>query len=346
VNSVALPRRRVAALQRVVGTWYRRVRRDHPWRRTRDPYRVWVSEVMLQQTRIAAVLPAYERFLRAFPTIADLAAADDDAVLSLWSGLGYYTRARSLHAAARSLVESGRDEFPRDIVAARRLPGVGPYTAAAVLSIAYGQPHAAVDGNIVRVLSRIECFAGRGHSAYAPLAQALLDPAAPGDWNQALMELGQSICLPRAPRCPQCPVRTLCRARRDDRVDSFPTARARPVREQVEVDMTIARDDAGRVVLERGVFPYLPHLWLPLLGALRGARELATIRHAIVHRDFRIRIHHKQATAEQLRRLVVAASDGERRSFDATGIQGIGRSSLLSKALRLAAASPRSCEEA
>lgn len=306
-------------------------------------YRIWVSEVMLQQTRIAVVLPAYERFIRTFPTLATLAAAETDAVLAAWSGLGYYTRARALHAAARALVAEGHDRFPREMAAARRLPGVGPYTAAAVLSIAYGQPYAAVDGNIARVLARLECMAAEGPRSYATLAQSLLDDTAPGDWNQALMELGQSICLPRTPHCTRCPVRELCCARRRDQIARFPAVRPRRAREQVAVEMTIVRDPAGQVVLERGAFRYLPHLWLPILGMLPGASRLAPIKHAIVHRDFRIQLYLRQVPTAQLRRLAAAETAGERRRFDAQDLQRIGRSSLLSKALHIAVESTSSC---
>ena len=148
-----MPRGRTV-LQRRLLAWFDRHRRDHPWRRSRDPYRVWVAEVMLQQTRIAVVQEAYPRFVRRFPTIARLAVASEDEVLAAWSGLGYYSRARALRRAAREL-HAGRRGFPRSYAAARELPGVGDYTAAAVLSIAYGEPHAAVDGNVIRVLSRL-----------------------------------------------------------------------------------------------------------------------------------------------------------------------------------------------
>jgi A/G-specific adenine glycosylase len=183
--------REPAGIRRALLRWYDANRRALPWRRDRNSYRVWVAEVMLQQTRIEVVIPAYRRFLLAFPTLAKLAAASEDEVLSLWSGLGYYSRARALHRAARLLVDSGACRFPRDYEAARKLPGVGPYTAAAVLSIAHGLPHAAVDGNVVRVLSRLACLLrpdskGEPHAALAdrraprPVPPGRLEPGGNG----------------------------------------------------------------------------------------------------------------------------------------------------------------------
>ncbi|MHC4163818.1 MAG: HhH-GPD family protein, partial [Planctomycetota bacterium] len=177
-----------ATSRRKLLAWYRRRRRDLPWRRTRDPYAIWVSEIMLQQTRVAAVVPYYERFLRRFPDVGTLARARIDTVLAFWSGLGYYRRARSLHAAARIVRREG---WPCTAADWRRLPGVGPYTAAAVASIAFGEPVAAVDGNVTRVLSRLHALDKRG--PVTDLAQAWLIPCAAGDFNQAVMELGATL---------------------------------------------------------------------------------------------------------------------------------------------------------
>lgn len=170
--------------------WYEGARRDLPWRRTRDPYRIWISEIMLQQTRVAAVVPYYEKFLREFPNAAALARADQDRVLALWSGLGYYSRARNLHSAARQIAAGG--EFPREYESIRALPGVGDYTAAAISSIAFGSPHTAIDGNVRRVVARLA-----GQDEIGDLPHQLLDRRDPGRWNQAMMELGATLCLPR-----------------------------------------------------------------------------------------------------------------------------------------------------
>lgn len=327
-----------AGVRRALLRWYDRNRRDLPWRDAADPYRVWLSEVMLQQTRIAVVVPAYRRFVAAFPTLESLAAAGEDDVLAQWSGLGYYSRARALHRAARELVGRGGG-FPSDYTAARRLPGVGAYTAAAVLSIAYGKPHAAVDGNVVRVLSRLFRLGlpdGRGEP-HATVAASLLDRRRPGDWNQAVMELGETVCTPIHPDCPACPLAFFCMAKRDGAVDRHPPARPRRAVEQVETTLLVVRNFRGEVALERGAFEYLPRMWLPILAdqvGNRSADTVAEIRHAITHRSFRIRVFTREVDAAAFARLLRQAPPGaERRSFSEDELARIGRSSLLQKAL-------------
>lgn len=335
-------RHNAVGLRRALLRWYDANRRALPWRRDRNSYRVWVAEVMLQQTRIEVVVPAYRRFLRAFPTLKKLTSASEDQVLSLWSGLGYYSRARDLHRAARLLLSSGAHAFPRDYEAARRLPGVGPYTAAAVLSIAHDLPYVAVDGNVVRVLSRLACLQ-RPDSNGGPhrsLAEQLLDRKRPGDWNQALMELGETLCLPKAPHCGECPVRRHCRAFSENRVDRHPPPKPRRAQEKIELTMTIVRDRAGRLLLERGRFPYLPHMWLPPIevgAGANGAKPIAELRHAILHRDFRVKVFTRTLTASDTKNRPRAQQE-ERRLFDAGELEQIGRSSLLTKALKLFAA--------
>jgi A/G-specific adenine glycosylase len=235
-------------------SWYRRERRPLPWRGTKNPYAVFVSEIMLQQTTVRAVLPYYGRFMRRFPGWKELASAREDEVLALWSGLGYYARARNLRLAARRIVAENDGQFPRDLSAAMSLPGVGEYTAGAVLSIAYGLPHPAVDGNARRVLARILALRGdvsrsAAIACISGFARSLLDapslgrreesprpsgklrrrhPVHPGELNQALMELGALVCLPAAPRCEICPLRRLCLARRAGMAGPWPAARRRP----------------------------------------------------------------------------------------------------------------------
>lgn len=339
----------VASLRKALLTWYDTQRRDWPWRRSRDPYRIWVAEVMLQQTRIAVVAPAYRRFVREFPTIRRLAHADEEAVLAAWSGLGYYTRARALYRAAQVLDERPNRSFPRDYAEALALPGVGTYTAAAVLSIAYGLPYAAVDGNVIRVLSRLARLepGPSGNQAHRALAERILDRARPGDWNQALMELGQTICLPATPRCDACPVRHPCQARYHDDVTAHPAPRQRPPTERVRVGMLLLRDRSGNLLLERGAFPFLPHLWLPptrvLDSASRGAslprsrgRLVGTFRHAIMHRELSVDVYARVSSRAEIRREAgrPVGPGVERRLFDEAALSGIGRSSLLTKALR------------
>ncbi len=197
--------------------WYHRNARDLPWRGIDDPYGTWLSEIMLQQTRVDAVIEHYRRFLQRYPTLLTLALAPEEDVLALWSGLGYYRRARMLHRAARFLVAEHGGSLPRTAAELRTLPGIGAYTSAAIASIAFGEPVAVVDGNVERVLLRVagkEEQAGATANAFvASFAQALLDTSSPGDSNQAMMELGATVCLPRSPLCLQCPVFDWCRTR-------------------------------------------------------------------------------------------------------------------------------------
>ncbi|HEX5757593.1 MAG TPA: A/G-specific adenine glycosylase, partial [Thermoanaerobaculia bacterium] len=233
--------------------WYDRVRRDLPWRRTRDPYRVWISEVMLQQTRVEVVLPYYDRFLAEFPTVEALAAAPEAEVLAAWSGLGYYRRARQLHAAARRVVERGG--FPDTPGGWRELPGVGDYTAAAVGSIVYGLPLPVLDGNVERLMARYLALAADPKSAAArrqlrAAAAALVDPERPGDSNQALMEVGATVCTPRRPRCPDCPLLPGCRAAAEGRPERYPPRRARRAREGRRLVVAVV-EWRGQVLLVR-----------------------------------------------------------------------------------------------
>ena len=212
-------------ISRPLIAWYERVHRDLPWRRTSDPYRVWVSEIMLQQTRAQAVVPYFERFLDRFPTVDALAAAHEEDALALWSGLGYYSRARNLVRAARTIHAAGA--FPDDRAGLRALPGVGDYTAAAIASIAFGRPHAVLDGNVLRVVARVENDAAEIGSArtrerFRAIAQAWLDPLRPGAFNQALMELGATVCLPKNPRCSACPLSRAAPPGRQARPRAFP----------------------------------------------------------------------------------------------------------------------------
>ncbi|MEK6712179.1 MAG: A/G-specific adenine glycosylase [Nitrospinota bacterium] len=217
-------RRRVR--ERLLG-WYGREKRGLPWRKEREPYRIWVSEAMLQQTRAGTVAPRYARFLQRFPTLQTLAGAPLEAVLAEWQGLGYYGRARSLHRAAREAAGRFGGELPPSLAALRSLPGFGPYMAGAVGSIAFGLRAPAVDGNVLRVLARLLDLAQpvdkpAGRAAIEEEAQALLPPSRPGDFNQALMDLGALICLPRRPRCGACPLEGLCAARQAGTVSKRP----------------------------------------------------------------------------------------------------------------------------
>ena len=215
-----LPARRRRSLQTNLLKWFKRYQRDVPWRRTRDPYRIWLSEVMLQQTQTAKVVPYYVNFLKRFPMIDTLAKAPISQVLKKWEGLGYYARARNLHRAARFLVQNNNGRLPRDYEKLLEIPGIGPYTAAAVGSIAFNLPYAVVDGNVERVLSRLFHLKSspkqkEGKRIVAELAQELLPDNQARWWNQAVMELGALICTPRRPRCDECPVEKFCLAKQN-----------------------------------------------------------------------------------------------------------------------------------
>jgi A/G-specific adenine glycosylase len=235
--------RELTTFRRQLLDWFRQFQRDLPWRRTKNPYRIWISEIMLQQTRVAAVIPYYERFLARFPDVRALAEAPEEDVLRLWSGLGYYSRARNLQKAAQQIVARHGGEFPREETAVLALPGIGSYTAAAILSIAFGAKRAVLDGNVARVLARLGAMRGnvresRRWKRLQETASRFLDSKSPGDWNQAMMELGAVVCTPRAPQCLLCPVAKFCRARQIGDPESFPEKRKK--REAVQIVLAAA----------------------------------------------------------------------------------------------------------
>ena len=232
--------------------WYDQNRRDLPWRGAQDPYRIWLSEIMLQQTQTETVKGYYARFLERFPTVQALAAADEDAVLKLWEGLGYYSRARNLHAAAKKVSYEYGGSFPADAAGLRRLPGVGPYAANAIASIAYGEPVPALDGNQARVLSRVLAWEEEIKTPFDLLAPAteMMDKARPGDYNQALMDLGATICVPKSPRCGDCPVADHCQAYREDAAMDFPLKPAPVAKKEQDWTILLVTVD-GRLLTRR-----------------------------------------------------------------------------------------------
>jgi A/G-specific adenine glycosylase len=242
---------------RLLLAWYRGNARDLPWRRTGDPYRIWVSEIMLQQTRVEAAVPYYERFLARFPDVTALAQASERDVLERWAGLGYYRRARQLHEAAKQIVERHAGVFPREYGAIRELPGVGDYTAAAIAGIAFGLPHAALDGNVLRVMTRLgndgrDIGQARTRKAMQAKAQCWIESLPAGDYadfNQATIELGATVCTPRSPRCLLCPLSAHCQARREGTQASLPY---KSVRQRVEkLQMAVAIVERRRRLLMR-----------------------------------------------------------------------------------------------
>jgi A/G-specific adenine glycosylase len=242
-------------LARKLTRWFDQQGRDLPWRRRRDPYAIWISEIMLQQTQVKTVIPYYGRWMRALPRVEDLARARPERVLKLWEGLGYYRRARHAQAAARIIVKQHGGRFPARLEDLLALPGVGPYTAGAVCSIAFNQPTPILDGNVRRVLSRLLGVRGDPHAVNARLwraAEQLVSAGGsqPARLNQGLMELGALICLPRQPKCPDCPVRWDCWARRENRVGEFPApARREPVTHRRFIALVARR--GGRFLVRR-----------------------------------------------------------------------------------------------
>ena len=315
-HDLALFRRRLFA-------WYRRHARDLPWRRTRDPYPIWVSEIMLQQTQVETVKPYYARFLKRFPTVAHLAAADEQQVLHLWEGLGYYRRARQLHAAARVVVEKYKGRFPTDPLAVRDLPGIGRYTAGAILSIAEDQRLPILEANTTRLFARLLALQQAPTQAAAQrllweTAEQVLPRKRCGEFNQALMELGSKICTPQTPQCDACPLAEFCEANRRGIADTLPVRRQRLKFEKVD-EVAVVIPARGRVLLRQcqegerwaGLwdFPRFAVSWKPgprcqsnienRVAEMTGLRvalgeRLTTIKHGVTR--FRITLHCYQAT--------------------------------------------------
>ncbi len=300
-----------ADLTRRLARWYRRARRSLPWRSTRDPYAIWLSEIMAQQTTLDVVVPRWERFRARFPTVEALARAKECDVLAEWSGLGYYARARNLHRAARAVAAAGA--FPRTLEGWRALPGVGAYTAAAVASIAYGIPEPVVDGNVVRVLCRLKALkldpkTSATLARVRAVARPLVPARNPGDFNQALMEIGALVCTPRAPRCGACPLRSSCRAAAGGTPEAFPRAAARVSPRTIHLvgaivergkKILLVEDQemvAGhlvppmlRVRAGDGSANSLRRWWKRLAGRDVSAIEpVAVLRHSVLERRYRI----------------------------------------------------------
>jgi A/G-specific adenine glycosylase len=284
-RSARMEARDVAGLRRALLAWYEKSRRDLPWRKTRDPYRVWVSEIMLQQTRVAVVIPRYKKFLHRFQSVEKLASARVTSVLAEWSGLGYYRRARNLHAAAKIVARAGK--FPKDAEGWRELPGIGRYTAAAIASIAFDEPVAGLDGNVERVLRRLAGQTQTSAQAWGA-AQSLLDHDRPGDFNQAMMELGATICVPGEPLCAECPIRKFCRTRGRGK-GTGPNA---PQLKR-QIAFVLATDDGCvRLVRRPKHVSLMPGMWeLPSCEAIGNTDEvLFSVKHAITVTDFNVRV--------------------------------------------------------
>ena len=284
----------VQDFRRLLLAWYDASARELPWRKDKDPYRVWVSEIMLQQTRVAAVIEHYQEFLRRFPTVKKLASAREASVLAAWSGLGYYRRARMLHAAAKLVARERKGKFPKTSAEWRDLPGIGRYTAAAISSIAFGETAAVVDGNVERVLQRILAIRLAGEAFWRE-AEALLDSLRPGDFNQAMMELGATVCTPRSPVCLTCPVVQLCATRGEGQFGGTVTRQARK-----EIDLALHRRNGEVLLVQRprndrlmaGMWE-LPHVSSNARSRSRRPSEASpifSVRHTITVTDYTVRV--------------------------------------------------------
>jgi len=327
--------------------WYHRERRDLPWRRTLDPYRILVSEIMLQQTRVEVVRPYYERFVARFPSLEELAAAPLPEVLACWAGLGYYRRARFLHAAACFLLAEGSVP-PGTARELAKLPGLGSYTAAAVASIAFGEAVPAIDGNVERVLARRlgrpEARSAESRRRIREAAVELLDPRRPGESNQALMELGATVCVPRNPRCAACPLRPGCLAADSDQPERFPAPRPRRKPERRLLLVAVAEREGRTLLVRRSAdSALLAGIWeLPwvegqsegagqaLAGKYGGSWQVAAaeavVRHGVTFRQLEVTV---------CRATVVREPQGEDSGwFDADQRARLPRSALLAKVLR------------
>jgi A/G-specific adenine glycosylase len=280
--------------------WYHRNKRDLPWRHTSDPYAIWVSEIMLQQTRVAVVIERYTAFLQRFPTVHSLAAADEQDVLALWSGLGYYRRARMLHKAAKEIVASHAGIMPTTAAELRTLPGIGSYTAAAIASIAHNEAVAVVDGNVERVLSRIHAWHSHDTASEAAVrckveafAQTLIHPRHPADFNQAIMELGATLCTPRNPQCLVCPWAAQCRTLGEHRTPKRPPMTTR----EIACALVTRETSNGTEILltqRPTTNTVMPGLWeLPVLEPAHtpATPPRLTVRHAIMQVNYTVHVH-------------------------------------------------------
>ncbi len=283
-----MPRKADTEIPRLLLEWYRTNKRDLPWRRWKDPYRIWVAEIMLQQTRVDTVIPYYERFLMKFPDVGSLARARVDDVLKAWESLGYYSRARHLHEAARVVVSQFGGKIPPEMEDLRKLPGVGAYTAGAILSIAFGKRFAAVDGNVIRVIARLFAIedpvdGSKAKTRIGQIAEGLVPASEPGHYNQALMDLGSGICTPRRPACRACPLADVCKARKKGIQESIPVKKKAAAVPHREAAVAVMRNDRGEILLvKRPGRGLLGGLWrFPGAVLKGGAAPAAGLRRSL-----------------------------------------------------------------
>jgi A/G-specific adenine glycosylase len=268
--------------------WFRKTHRPLPWRETYDPYHVWVSEVMLQQTQVDTVLPYYERFLARFPTVETLARSSETEVLGLWSGLGYYSRARNFRVAAQQVIDEHGGTLPRSHTALLALPGIGRYMAGAIMSIAFNEPYPIVDGNVRRVLSRVNGWKQVKEERIWEAADAVAHSGEPRIVNQAMMELGAVLCTPKAPQCPVCPWGKTCKAFRTGQQAEFPAPKKRPKTIRVDLHAVIDRNQRGILMREADGLWEFPSFPEPPAGSLE---QIGSTRHSITHHRVHVQVY-------------------------------------------------------
>jgi A/G-specific adenine glycosylase len=355
-DALALPPAQVAYLQETLLAWYEACRRDLPWRRTRDPYAIWVSEIMLQQTRVETVIPYYERFLSRFPTALALAEAPPDEVLAAWSGLGYYRRARLLLEGARVVAAKG-GTVPGDREGLLGVPGIGRYTAGAIASIAFGQAVGLVDGNVARVLARLfaidEDMRKRGMRTAEVIADGLVAKRDPGAWNQALMELGATVCTPRSPSCDKCPLASRCRALAQGRVAELPvlSEKKAPLARRVQAIVATRTDDRAILLARRRPDLLFGGMWEPpsIEGAPKMRAQLTAwlpvgkliragaVEHVLSHRKLTIDVLRTELTgAPRASDIPETAGYDAIRVVPEAALDTLGISTLTRKILSLA----------
>ncbi len=341
------PNRRFRSIAASLEAWFAAEQRDLPWRRAYDPYHVWIAEVMGQQTRMEVVVPYFERFVARFPDLTALAGAAEADVLALWSGLGYYRRARMLHAGARAIAAAG-GAIPRRPEELLKIPGIGRYTAGAIASIAFDDPSPVVDGNVARVASRIELLsdplgsAALAHAEWGWAESLVRSARSPRALNQALMELGARVCRPRNPLCTGCPARRSCRARAAGEADRYPRRPSRPETSRLEVRLFVVDDGAGRILLQRGAAEgmfggmfNLPHGCGRILGRddsnrFDAVEKLGSFSHAITQK--RISFEVWRAVARDR----IAENAGETLWIAPSDLESVPHPSYVKKAIRFA----------
>ena len=347
--------------------WFKKSARDLPWRRTRDPYAIWLSEVMLQQTRVETVIPYYERFLARCPDVRSLAEAPLDEVLGLWSGLGYYRRARELHRCANEVVDKHGGVFPATVTALRALRGIGPYTAGAIASIAFDQPVPLVDGNVARVLARLfaiehDMKSTTGLRSAWETAEQIVPQDEPGAFNQALMELGATICLPRDPGCLVCPVRDRCVARAQGRDRELPVMSAKKASPKVPMVAAVIEHEGKILFARRKEGGLFGGLWEPPMvpaesladarSALHGAgvetslrlSEVGRVGHILTHRELVVIVCRGSGTPVTI--LGAPTTEPyEKLAWLPPNPTGIGISTLAKKVLAAASKRPRAASK-